>query len=227
MCSAVASVRRSGFPRLLLLALLSAPGLAHAQEARSQDDSYVALELLLGVGGEVDTEVDVAGFSGSGSVDLDPSFGGALSWMHPLHRYFVLGAQFGALSWEAENASDRNFLVDALVVPQGRLPLSDAVELTLSLPLGLLVDFWGGDSVDAQAAGVGVSADVSPAVGFELGLLLGVRYAVSQDVGLLARLGYVMHSFTHSADVNVAGVSASQDFDVSLGQPRVQLGVSF
>ena len=192
-----------------------------------QDDSYLAIELVLGVGGEADVEADVAGFTGSGSVDLDPSFGAALSWMKPLHRYFVLGAQLGALSWIAENADDRNLLLDLALVPQGRLPLSDDFELTLSLPVGLVVDFWGGDSYSAQAAGVSASADVSPAVGFELGLLLGLRYAVSQDVGLIVRLGYVMQSFTHEFELQVNGVNGSQDFDISLGQPRVQLGVSF
>jgi hypothetical protein len=213
---------------LASFALLAVPGLASAQEARSQDDSYVAIELALGVAGEADVEVDVAGASGSGSVDLDPSFGAALSWMSPLHRYFVLGAQLGVLSWTAENADDRNLLLDLLLVPQVRLPVSDPLELTLSLPLGLLVDFWGGDSVNAQAGGVTVSADIPPAVGFEIGLLFGLRYAVSQDVGLLARVGYVMHYFTHSAEVTAPVVgTVSQDFDISLGQPRLQLGVSF
>lgn len=208
---------------LLVPALLAHAAPALAQEARSQDDSYVAIELLLGVGGEADLGFDVAGFSGSGDVDLDPSFGGALSWMHPLHRYFVLGVQLGALSWEFENAGDRNLLIDVLAVPQGRLPINDELELTLSLPLGLVVDFWGGDSFQAGA----VMADVAPAVGFELGLLLGLRYAVSNDVGLLARLGYVMHSFTHEIEVSVGAATGSQDVDVSLGQPRLQLGVSF
>ena len=217
----ICSLRR--FAWLMPLASLLAAAPAHAQEAQSQDDSYFALELLLGVGGEAEVEVDVAGFSGTGEADLEASFGGALSWMSPLHRYFVLGAQLGVLSWTVENADDRNLLTDLLLVPQGRLPVSDDLELTLSVPVGLVVDFWGGDAVGAG----GVMADVAPAFGFEIGFLLGLRYAVSSSVGLLARLGYVMHSFTHEAELETPVGNATQDLDISLGQPRIQLGVSF
>jgi hypothetical protein len=197
---------------------------AHAQEARSQDDSYVALELLLGVGGEAELEIEVPGVVDvTGDADLEASFGGALSWMSPLHRYFVLGAQLGVLSWTVEDADDRNLLTDLLLVPQGRLPVSDDLELTLSVPVGLVVDFWGGDDVNAGA----VMADLAPAFGFEIGFLLGLRYALSPSVGLLARLGYVMHTFTHEAELETPVGDATQDLGISLGQPRIQLGVSF
>jgi hypothetical protein len=212
------------FAWLMPLAALVAAAPAEAQEARSQDDSYVALELLLGVGGEAEAEIEIPGLGDpTVETDLEASFGGALSWMSPLHRYFVLGAQLGVLSWTVEDADDRNLLTDLLLVPQGRLPVSDDLELTLSVPVGLVVDFWGGDDVNAGA----VMADVAPAFGFEIGFLLGLRYAVSSSVGLLARLGYVMHSFTHEAELDVGGASATQDLGISLGQPRIQLGVSF
>jgi hypothetical protein len=211
-------------PWLMLFASLLYAAPALAQEAQSQDESYFALELVLGVGGEAELEVEIPGL-GDGTVDadLEASFGGALSWMSPLHRYFVLGAQLGLMSWTVEDADDRNLLTDLVLVPQGRLPVSDDLELTLSVPVGLVVDFWGGDEFSAA----GVMADVSPGFGFEIGFLLGVRYAVSSSVGLLARLGYVMHSFTHEAEVETPVGSASEDFGISLGQPRVQLGVSF
>ena len=217
------AVRRFPLLQLALLATLGLASVAHAQEARAQDDSYVALELRLGVGGEADGEFNVGGVDVSGEADLEASFGGGLAWMSPLHRYFVLGAELGVLSWEAEGANDRNLLLDLALVPQGRLPVSDDAELTLSVPVGLVVDFWGGD----ELSGFGASADVSPGFGFEIGFLLGVRYAVSTDVGLLARLGYVIQSFSHEVEGQVGGATASFDFDLSLGQPRIQLGVSF
>ena len=222
--------RRSPLGQLALLATLGLASIAQAQDdsnPRAQDDSYLALELRLGVGGEADWEVDVAGFDGSFETDLEASFGAGVAWMSPLHRYFVLGAELGVLSWKPDNADDRNVLLDLALVPQGRLPVSDEVELTLSVPVGLVVDFWGGDEFSAMAGGVSASADVSPGFGFEIGFLLGVRYAVSTDVGLLARLGYVMQSFSHEVEGQAAGVGGSVDVNPSLGQPRIQLGVSF
>jgi hypothetical protein len=202
-------------------------GVAEAQQARAQDEGYVAIELLLGLGGEAGVETTVAGVTVDAEGDLELSFGGALSYMHPLHRYFVLGVQLGVLSWEAEVSSDRNLLIDLAIVPQGRVPLSDEVELTLSVPVGPVVDFWGGDELSVQAPGGGVSADIPPGFGFEIGFLLGVRYAVSTDVGVLARVGYVLQSFSHAVEVQAFGMTASQDFDISLGQPRLHVGVSF
>lgn len=209
------------------LVLLGKPGDAAAQEPRIQDDPYFAPELMLGVGGSE----DVKGANVSVNDDLEPSFGIGVKYMHPLHRYFVLGGQFSMLWWNTQggdNANqDRNLLLDLAIVPQGRLPVTDGIELTLGLPVGVSLDFWGGDGIAYGFGPIMVSGDVGTGIGFNVALMFGARFALSDDIGLVTELGYAMHSVTHSIDVMVLGAGTSADFDISLGQPVLQVGVSF
>jgi hypothetical protein len=105
--------------------------------------------------------------------------------------------------------------------------VTDGIELTLGLPVGFSLDFWGGDGF-AVAVGPGsVSGEVSTGIGFNLALMFGARFALSDDIGLITELGYALHSVSHSVDVMVLGAGASADIDISLGQPVLQVGVSF
>ena len=217
---------------LLAGLVLAAPSAVSAQSPSSQDDPYVAIKLAVGVQGSVDVDSTVAGVTVSANDDLEPSFGAGMAYMHPLHRYFVLGGQLSLLSWQTQsrdNANlDRNLLADLTVVPQGRLPVSDDIELTLGLPLGLALDFWGDDQVAVGVGGASVvTGDVGPGVGFTFGLMLGARFAVSRSVGLLVELGYVAHNFTHTVDTTVGPLTNSTDVDFAAGQPLLQVGVSF
>jgi hypothetical protein len=200
--------------------------LAHAQVARAEDaldENYFGLKLVLGVGGEASAETTVGNVTASGDTDLDPSFGGAVEYMAPLHEYFVLGGMAEVASWQTDNGNDRNVLLDLDVVPQLRFPVTSMIELSLGVPVGFSLDFWGGDSVDSNLA----DADVSTGVGFNIGGLAGLRVSLVDGFGLLAEIGYQVHSFSHSAEATVLGATASQDFDVSLGQFVVNLGVFF
>jgi hypothetical protein len=200
-------------------------GTAAAQEPRSRDKPYFAPELILGVGGSA----DVNGANFSVNNDLEPSFGIGVKYMHPLHRYFVLGGQLSVLWWNTQGLADlnqdRSLLLDLALVPQGRLPVTDDIELTLGLPIGVSFDFWGGDRI--AIGPIMFSTDVSTGIGFNLALMFGARFALSEDIGLTTELGYAMHSVSHSFEVMAAGVGPSADFDISLGQPVLQVGVSF
>jgi hypothetical protein len=198
--------------------------LAHAQVARAEDaldESYFGLKLVLGVGGKASAETTVAGVRGSADTDLDPTFGGAIEYMAPLHHYFVLGGMAEVASWQTDNGNDRNVLLDLDVVPQLRFPVTGMIELSLGVPVGFSLDFWGGDSVDTNIA----QADISTGVGFNIGGLAGLRVSLVGGFGLLAEIGYQVHSFSHSAEVSTVIGRGSQDFDVSLGQFVVNLGV--
>lgn len=202
--------------------------IASAQVARadSLDEGYFGAKLMLGIGGKAKLETTVAGVTGSGDTDLDPSYGGALEYMYPLHQYFVLGGMASLASWQTgtgnDNNADRNLLLDIDVVPQLRYPVTDSIELSLGVPLGLTLDFWGGNGA---SVGNVASADVNTGVGFNIGALAGIRVVLVDGFGILAELGYQLHSFTHEAQATVLGNTASQDLDLSLGQFVVNLGV--
>jgi hypothetical protein len=60
--------------------------------------------------------------------------------------------------------------------------------------------------------------------------VLGVRFALSDGFGMLAELGYVLHSFEHSVEADVSGVvstAVSVDVDFDLGQPLLSVGAYF
>jgi hypothetical protein len=217
-----------------VLALWALP--ARAQEPQPRDDPYFALKLMLGLGGSTSRGANINvngatlnGVNGAASDNLRPTFGGGVQYMHPLHRYFALGGVFAIQSWQSRggdtaNAS-RNLMFDLSVAPQGRLPIGDSVELYLALPLGLSFDFW--NEVSVAAAGVSVKAD--PALGFNLSLLAGARVALSKSVGLLAELGYTMHSFSHDVHVDVPNVISvdAASIDLTLEQLALNFGVFF
>jgi opacity protein-like surface antigen len=214
----------------LLALMLSA---AHVAPAAAQEDKpYLAAKLQLGIAGNVATDAGVAGLS-SGSVDQDAevSYGGVFGYMHPLHHFFVLGAELGVQSWQTESGSDldldRNILADLSIVPQGRLPVGGIVELYVSLPIGIALDFFNGfDSLDV--GGGAVSADVDPAVGLAFSALVGARITLLGGFGFIAEAGYSLHSFSHSIDAEAANVALGDvDVDVKVEQFVVRAGVYF
>jgi hypothetical protein len=207
---------------LVLAMWLLVPVLVHAQQTKSRDDAYFAGKLLLGVAGNADI--------GPADDDLETTYGLAFAYMHPLHRYFALGGEIALQSWQTELAddlnADRNVLGDLTIVPQGRLPITHDVELYLALPIGLTLDFFNGAGT-LGVGGVG-TVDTDPALGFTLSFLFGARFALSQSVGLLAELGYTLHSFSHDIDARTAlGSARVGNVDFDLSQLALRFGVFF
>ena len=203
--------------------LCSAP--ARAQES-SLERSYFAAKLQLGFGGEV--EIETA--AGTVESDLELGWGAAVQYMARLHKHFALGGLLGFESWQSEARDDanldRNLLFDLAIVPQGVFPVGRDVELYVAFGIGLSLDTIGDDSINV--GGSLVSAEIDTAVGLALLPVLGVRFAVSDDVGLLAELGYSLHSYEHEAEASVIAVGgASTEFDLSLGEVALNLGVTF
>lgn len=212
------------------LALLAAVGAGcalaapiQAQQRRDLEDrSYIAAKVVLGLGGDV----DIAGFE----TDAELTYGGALAFMHPLHHFFVLGAEFSAHSWQTDVGAaadaDRSLLLDLVLVPQLRLPLAGIVEVYGSLPFGLTLDFL--NALDGTNVGGVASADVDPALGFAFSALVGARFLLTGSLGLLAELGYSLHSFSHEIDAEAAGVDVGGvDLDVDLQQLTLRAGLYF
>jgi len=212
-----------------LLGTLTAASLLYSAPARAQErdiqKSYMAAKLMLGLGGELETEL----LAGSSEDDLELSWGAGLQYMARLHPHFALGALLGFQSWQSDVRDDfdldRNVLVDFAVVPAGMFAVGGEVELYVALGLGLSMDFIGADEVNVGGALVG--AEIDEAIGFALLPVLGARFALSRDVGLLAEIGYALHSYEHEAEVTVAGFTGATDLELSLGQLALNLGVFF
>lgn len=197
---------------------------ADAQE-NSLERSYFAAKVMLGLGGEVEFDTGVA----SVDDDLELSWGAGLQYMARLHRHFALGGLLGFQSWQSDARDDadldRNLLFDLAVVPQGVLPVGRDLELYAAFGIGLSLDSIGDDEI--AVGGAAVSAEIDTAVGLALLPVLGIRFAVSRDVGLLAELGYSLHSYEHEAEGAVGGLGGSADFDLELGQFALNFGVTF
>jgi hypothetical protein len=220
---------------VLATALIGASAAAQDKaQTQSRDENYFAAKLMLGLGGDVDASVGNSNTSASSDAEL--TFGGGFGYMVPLHRYFVLGGQLSVQSWQSkagDNANaDRNVMGDLTLVPQGRLPLTHDIELYVAVPIGLSLDFLSRSQVTAGVGGIGgASVDVDPALGFTVSFMAGARFALADSFGLLAELGYSLHSFSHSVTgtVNVLGASAgaSTDLDIDIGQFALNAGVFF
>lgn len=228
---------------LLLAALavsLTGPSHAHAQRASALDDPYIAAKLTLGLGGSVTASTE--GRLGTASVDrsLGTSFGIAGQYLYPLHEYFAIGGLFGLQSWRstADGDGGRNLVFDLAVLPQGKYELiANLLELNVTIPIGLALDMWNEIDARNQLAGpaiggiAGGSFEGNTALGFVFGILVGARYQLVDDVGLLAELGYIHRTVGHTitASGGAGGVVIEQDADVTLswGQFALNLGAYF
>lgn len=223
------------FAFALAFALLLGHGsIAAAQEPSrgvARDSGHLDVKLMLGLGGEVEYDPDGPG---SWDDDLNLTYGLGLAYVHPLHRFFALGLQLSFSSWisdEQEDADlDRNTFVDISLLPQGKYAISNDLELYATVPIGLSISIPGEDEYVVSVGGIGsvTLGEWDTALGFNIGLMLGARFAISDGFGLLAELGYVAHSAAHEVEVpNIAGLNVTEDVDVSLGQFALNLGVWF
>lgn len=225
------------------VALLAAP--LHAQDSATLDHNYIALKATLGIGGSRSLEsdavtvgpvnVNISDSIGSTS-KLQVSYGLTGQYMVPLHRFFVLGGLLGVMSWKstaASNDADRNLAFDLDVVPQGRLPLTNAFELYLSLPVGLTLDAW--NEVESSAT-VGMLAsykvESDTAVGFNISLLAGARYALTESFGVFTEIGFTHRQFAHEVTLSATAVglnlgSAKANADLTLDQFAWNIGAFF
>jgi hypothetical protein len=235
-------------PQALSLALGLALGTvasAHAQEhSPALDDPYFGVELMLGFAGKVSIEAGsveigdatvTASNADSEDFDAEVGIGGGIRYMHPLHRYFALGARIAVQTWRSDSNADtgRNVAFDLSLIPQGRVPLSRTVELYLAVPIGLTLDLL--NEIDAAVnfpnLMTGASVDADPGFGWNLAFMFGSRFAVSRDVGLFAEIGYALHSVSHDVHSRLEVVGGAGEvvasFDVLWSQVALNVGVSF
>jgi opacity protein-like surface antigen len=229
------------------LALLTTPLRAQERDKSPLDSSYVALKVTLGIGGSRIVRSDAANFGGvtvnvSDAVKqndkLEVSYGLAAQYMMSLHRYFALGALLGVMSWQSTNANSdasRNLGFDIALVPQGRLPVTNTVELYIALPLGLTLDKWNevesSTSIgNGQIAGVALQSNT--AVGFTVSLLAGARVALLDGFGLFTEVGFAHRQFSHELTLSGSALGVSLpttkvNADITLDQFAWNIGAFF
>jgi hypothetical protein len=238
--------RRMSTLRFSLAATIALLAIAAPARADDLGDPYLGVELMLGFSGDMDVESDGVRIGGAGitvsdgaKVDFAPELGigGGVIYMHPLLKYFALGGRFAVQSWSSdrEGRGGRNLAFELAAVPQVRLPLSAAVELYLSVPIGITLDLLNelDESFNLNIPGInaGASLDADAGVGWNVAGLLGVRFAVAAGFGLFAEVGYAMHQVSHDVRFQLGVGGASQeavaDLDVTWSQVALDVGVYF
>lgn len=163
-----------------------------------------------GFGGEVEVN--------GGDADLEASMGPMARFEAPLAKYFVLGAQFGALFWQSEFNDaiglDRQVMIDFDVVP--KVPFvrfahrRSFTELYAALPVGFSLSV-----LRDQPATID---DVGP--GWNIGLLMGVQHYFHNRLGLVGEMGWMRHAGSHDT-------AGGGNIDLHFNQFQLQLGLSY
>lgn len=213
-----------------LLAVLVVPAVhASAQTPNVDMRNRFGVKLMLGAGGEVETDTNVdINIPGIGPIvrrgrigdDLDGTVGLGLTFEAPFHEYVTAGGIVSLASWNSDGRGDNNIdrytMLDLDGFIKVRLPTrinQMGFEPYLMLPLGLSVNFNGSDDPD----------EVGTGIGWNTGLMLGAILFVGDGIGLNAEVGYAIHNVTH--DIDVGGVN--QDFDLNVSQGTLNLGIVF
>ncbi|MEO0324028.1 MAG: outer membrane beta-barrel protein [Myxococcota bacterium] len=192
-----------------LLLALAAAAPASAQKARGPQQQ-VAGTLVLGFGGEA----EISGDGGSVSFDLDPTVGLGLRYQVPLSRRLSLGGLFEFRSFEEDQSTDRQSVLDFDLFVKASFGVvlgSKDVELYGLVPLGLSIGPTD-DDLDRLGASTGF--------GFNLGLLAGVQLLVTERVGLFVEMGWRRHQVFYDSDLGDVDVTANQ-FAMNLGAAYV------
>jgi hypothetical protein len=237
-------------------------GRGEAQNEPQLPEQYLSVKLGLGVGGSVHVASDAQTVPPSengepivltavdGSSDLKtPAFAAEVNYIFSLHRYFGLGGLWGFHTWRSDAAETlregTSLGVEVGAVIQPRLPVTENLELYVALPITLTLSILNEYRTWAQAPHVipamqgmpemtqGDAEHVDPAFGYGLGALLGARYAISRNFGVLLEFGYRRFAFTHNVDFRVSETLDSMGSGTAIGlatvtqQFRVNAGVFF
>ena len=76
---------------------------------------------------------------------------------------------------------------------------------------------------DFPGEGQYAGEDVNTALGLHIAIMFGARLELNPALGLLAEIGYLMHSFTHTLDTAAGDV----EVDVDLSEAAFNFGIYF
>lgn len=210
-----------------LVAVASMPAVAEAQMGQPKDGAEGKLRLGVffhsGFGGEAKLEYE-DGTDGTGDLDATVGFGALVD--QPIIPYFAIGGLF-RLSWlKAESAvNDRVTTMDLSVMPRGRYPFARG-EVYLGLPIGLSLQWVPDTEVYVGNVPIG-SVTFDTGVGWNVGLLFGGQFLVTENIGLFGHLGAQFRGTKQTGTGTIAGTSASQDLKIKTKQFVLEVGASF
>jgi hypothetical protein len=186
-------------------------------------ETKLIVKTMLGLGGKADLDDAVAGVPGDFDSDMETTIGVGAQIERSFHPRFCLGGFTAFHSWntdEGEEANrDRNVIWDIslLFKPKYDLQLSGGgeIELFLAIPIGLSFNFIDDDWNENIETGVGTN----------LAFLFGTLFYFNESVGMAAELGPSFHHFSY--DYNTPGTDPDPDFQISIIQTNLNIGVVF
>jgi hypothetical protein len=232
-----------------------------AQTEQQLPDQYLAVKLGIGIAGSVSASSDAQTLRPTderdtivltaldGSSDLKSgAIAAEVDYIFSAHEYFGVGGLLGFHTWRSTAAegtgegTSLGFQVGFILQP--RVPLSRNFELYVSLPISLTLSLlneykaWAEVThprLDAGANGAlqGVAEDADPTYGYGIGALIGARYAISGQFGLLLEFGYQRFGFTHDVAFRVSdaldnmGSGTNIALHTATSQFRLNAGVFF
>jgi hypothetical protein len=223
-----------------------------AQTEQQLPEQYLAVKLGIGIAGSASVSSDgqtlrptdegqpIVLAAVDSSSDLNSgAIAAEVDYIFSAHPYFGVGGLLGFHTWRSKAAEmtgeGTSFGLEVGLVLQPRLPLSKTFELYVSLPISLTLSVlneykaWAENTHPMQ----GVAEDADPTYGYGLGALLGARYAISGQFGLLLEFGYQRFAFTHDVgfrvreDLDDMGSGTNIPLHVATSQFRLNAGVFF
>lgn len=151
-------------------------------------------------------------------VNLEPAYGFAMRYEHPLMRYLVLGGQFDLESWTTAPwsrapAAGHSTLFDFQLLTKLRYPIPDRAEFYAGMPFGAVINS-GNDGAFGGRTRIGL--------GWGIGALAGARFATSRSTGFAVELGMMHRAFEH---VIVPSTGGHYRIPMSMLQPQIMFGL--
>jgi hypothetical protein len=182
---------------IAVAALAWTPIAAHAQDDIGH--FRVGAYFALGLGGDIDADIDTPFGSTSGSDGLDATVGFGARGEVPIHQYVVIGGNFELLTFDSDDI-DREAVFDIDAWAKGRYPVEINDGLTLEPYLGIQFGLALAVLDDSDGSG----DDVWP--GFNVGVLAGAMLLIQEHFGVFLELGWRHHQVFHEEDTVIGNV---------------------
>ncbi|MFW6052116.1 MAG: hypothetical protein ACODAU_13140 [Myxococcota bacterium] len=198
----------TGIGALLLAAAMALPSAAAAQDDGAADRLRVGGFLNGGFGGEADVDFDAL-VSSSWDADLNPSVGLGTLVDYPVIPYLAVGGMFRLQFLHVDGVDDdASTAMDLSLLLRARYPFEKG-EVYFGVPVGFSM-LWVNDDINP---------DLDGGPGWNVGLLAGGQYLITDAIGIFGHLGGLFRGSNH----DVPGT----DVDITTKQFILEGGVSF
>ncbi|MFW5926142.1 MAG: hypothetical protein ACOCV4_08235 [Myxococcota bacterium] len=201
-------------PMMVVLGGVAAPAAAQTQKDGAADRLRLGGFVSMGFGGEATLEED-DGNESEDDLDATGGFGFLVDFVP--YEYVGVGGLLRFAFWEADGGTDRNTVMDFSLMPRGRYPFERG-EVYLAVPVGMTIQLIPDQTV------LGADVDIDAGVGWNVGLLAGGQFLVTDNIGVFGHMGGMFRGAKHGVSAPLVG---SSDVKVKTRQFVLELGVSF